>query len=246
VAATYPIMRSHIADSLGETPGLSTAVFMVTKDDMNKHTGVLLRMDLDAAGRMYPILQSVLSRNVLFCLLVSFFIMYGNTRNPTLSFFGCLSVFFVVSGVFGIQQQAGAGLSMNNLVASTIVVGFSFDYALHFGCCYMASSGNAEERVKASISHLWVTLVDSAITTGASVVLQLTLGVPFFVIVGGMIIITLFVSLLYTLLFLSSLCILFSPGVKSNEPLRALDAAGYMEEEPTLDEQQVMQELESR
>lgn len=135
---------------------------------------------------------------------------------------------------------------MNNLVASTIVVGFSFDYALHFGCCYMASSGNAEERVKASISHLWVTLVNSAITTGASVVLQLTLGVPFFVIVGGMIIITLFVSLLYTLLFLSSLCILFSPGVKSNEPLRALDAAGYMEEEPTLDEQQVMQELESR
>jgi len=73
VAASYPVVRSHIAESLGETPGLSTAVFMATKDDINHHTGVLLRIDLEAFGRMYPILQSVLSLNVLFCLVVSFF-----------------------------------------------------------------------------------------------------------------------------------------------------------------------------
>ena len=66
---------------------------------------------------------------------------------------------------------------------------------------------------------------------GVSVVLQLTLGVPFLVIIGSMIMVTVVISLLYTLLFLSSLCILFSPGVKPTVPLRAQDEASCSQEE---------------
>merc|ERR1712137_860541 len=138
-----------------------------------------------------------------------------NTRQARLALFGCLTVLCVVTSVFGILKLNGAELTMNNLIGSTIVIGFSFDYALHMCCCYMASSGTPTERVVESISHLWVTLIGSAFTTSASLCTMLIPSVPFFNTMANMLILTAALSLLYSLFFLSSLNIVCGPRVSS-------------------------------
>jgi len=226
-------VNSVIATRLGAIPGLASTKWMCYKNSGNIHTAMIVYPDFAAMGDLYPVLQTALPLNVLFCLAVSCAILFFNTRNPLLSLLGCTSVFFVVTVVFGITKLTGGELSINVMIASTIVVGFSFDYALHFACCYMASSGTAEERVVASISHLWTTLIVSAVTTALSVILQLTIGILFLVVIGKMITITVIVSVVYTLLFLSSACMILSPGIKTtaDSALAAFDAAGFAEDE---------------
>jgi len=95
------------------------------------------------------------------------------------------------------------------------VIGFSIDYTLHIGHMYEEAREKGfkkrEERIKYSLERMGTTVLAGAITTAGSALFMLMCQMTFFYKMALLISVTILNSLIYSLLFLVSLCILFGP-----------------------------------
>jgi len=231
-------MRDEVLPAqLGGVRGLESAMFVIGGHSLNAKTGWPMIIDMYNFSMMYPTMSINLLRNVVGCLFVSFIILFWSTRSPLLSLCGCVSVTCVLCSVFGLLKLLGKQLTLNNMISSSLVVGFSFDYALHFVCCYKITGGTVQERVARSISHLWLTLIGSMLTTVAALVLLLGPGMPFLNTVAIVILLGSPLSVVLTLFFLASLCIVLAPdssgGLKATRG-RASEALAEARDEEVL------------
>ena len=150
------------------------------------------------------------------CFPISFLVLLFATRNWYLSLLSIISIGLVVSNVLGFCKFImGWDLGIAETVSAVIVIGFSIDYTLHIGHMYEEASEKGlkkkEERIGYSLERMGTTVLAGAITTAGSALFMLMCQMQFFYKMALLISVTILNSLIYSLLFLVSLCILIGP-----------------------------------
>ena len=150
------------------------------------------------------------------CFPVSFLVLLFATRNWYLSFLSILSIGLVVSNVLGFCKFImNWDLGIAETVSAVIVIGFSIDYTLHIGHMYEEAKekglNTREERVAYSLERMGTTVLAGAVTTAGSALFMLFCQMTFFYKMALLISITILNSLVYSLIFLISLCVLIGP-----------------------------------
>lgn len=150
------------------------------------------------------------------CFPISFLVLLFATRNWYLSLLSIISIGLVVSNVLGFCKFImGWDLGIAETVSAVIVIGFSIDYTLHIGHMYEEASEKGfekkEDRIGYSLERMGTTVLAGAITTAGSALFMLMCQMQFFYKMALLISVTILNSLIYSLMFLVSLCILFGP-----------------------------------
>lgn len=100
-------------------------------------------------------------------------------------------------------------------VGVTVFIGMSVDYALHIAHGYHSSQHKTRlEKVRATLTHLGVSILGGAITTGGSAIFLLFCKIYFFLQLGTMMLLNTTYALIYSLGWLC--CILIVMGPTSN------------------------------
>ena len=190
--------------------------------EVNKNTPNELGNAFQDAGITwvwYDIERNLISsmfNGLAICFPVSFLVLLFATRNWYLSLLSISSIGLVVSNVLGFCKFImGWDLGIAETVSAVIVIGFSIDYTLHIGHMYEEARekgfNKREERIKYSLERMGTTVLAGAITTAGSALFMLMCQMTFFYKMALLISVTILNSLVYSLLFLVSLCILIGP-----------------------------------
>ena len=100
-------------------------------------------------------------------------------------------------------------------VGVTVFIGMSVDYALHIAHGYHSSQHKTRlEKVRATLTHLGVSILGGAITTGGSAVFLLFCKIYFFLQLGTMMLLNTTYALIYSLGWLCCMLILIGPTSK--------------------------------
>ena len=104
----------------------------------------------------------------------------------------------------------GWDLGIAETVSAVIVIGFSIDYTLHIGHMYEEARekgyNSREERITYSLERMGTTVLAGAITTAGSALFMLFCQMTFYYKMALLISITILNSLIYSLVFLVSIC----------------------------------------
>ncbi len=155
-------------------------------------------------------------RGLAICFPMAFFMLMIATSNFILSFYAVLSIGMIVSCVLGMcKYYLGWQLGTGEAIAGIIVIGFSVDYVIHLGHMYVdAGHKGTHDRVGRftyAAEKMAGTVFAGAVTTfGAGIPLffcQLT----FFTKMGTLVSSTIAYSIVYSLGFFMSLCLLIGP-----------------------------------
>ena len=190
--------------------------------EINKNTPNELGDSFQDAGITwvwYDIERNLISSmftGLAICFPVSFLVLLFATRNWFLSLLSISSIALVVSNVLGFCKFImGWDLGIAETVSAVIVIGFSIDYTLHIGHMYEEAKekgyNSREDRISYSLERMGTTVLAGAITTAGSALFMLFCQMTFFYKMALLISITILNSLVYSLVFLVSICLLIGP-----------------------------------
>ena len=190
--------------------------------DINKNTPNSIGDAFQDAGITwvwYDIERNLISsmfNGLAICFPVSFLVLLFATRNWYLSLLSIISIGFVVGNVLGFCKFImGWDLGIAETVSAVIVIGFSIDYTLHIGHMYEEAKEkgwrSSIDRTQYSLERMGTTVLAGAITTAGSALFMLMCQMQFFYKMALLISVTILNSLIYSLVFLVSLCILIGP-----------------------------------
>jgi len=146
---------------------------------------------------------------------VAFVVLCMATQNLILAFLAIITIGLIVASVLGTAFLLGWHLGIKESVAGVVVIGFSVDYTIHLGHMYDHARYDGvvgrEDKFAYSIRKMGGTVLAGAITTAGSCSFLLACQLTFFTAMGTLIMLTVFFSLGYSLLFYMPLLRLAGP-----------------------------------
>eukprot|EP00446_Apocalathium_sp_SHHI-4_P023460 CAMPEP_0177273172 /NCGR_PEP_ID=MMETSP0367-20130122/66471_1 /TAXON_ID=447022 ORGANISM="Scrippsiella hangoei-like, Strain SHHI-4" /NCGR_SAMPLE_ID=MMETSP0367 /ASSEMBLY_ACC=CAM_ASM_000362 /LENGTH=215 /DNA_ID=CAMNT_0018729381 /DNA_START=17 /DNA_END=661 /DNA_ORIENTATION=+ len=152
------------------------------------------------------------------CFPVVFLVLIAATGNVIVSLMAVFCIIFVVGNVLGYCWMAGWSLGITESIAAIIVIGL----AVHLGHMYLEASHTAHlekraDRWRFAMATMGGTVVAGAATTfGAGLVMQFCT-IVFFKQMSTLIVMTIFYSVIYSMVGLMSALLLFGPEGKQGD-----------------------------
>jgi len=212
---------------LADAPiGMRSAVLMYYLLMDNPQTGVAEMIDILAITRIQPYMKSTLNVNLFFGYAFCFVLLLVATRSFRLALMTCLVTLAVVGVLLGGAQLQGKGLDIALLVASTVVVGFSFDYTMHMCMSvYEAEGPTRSTKATYAVGYLGPTLVGATATTTGALLPMIITEARLLVLIGQMICLAILASFVLAILLFIPAYLFFGPAVTTVDATVELDPA---------------------
>jgi len=145
-------------------------------------------------------------------IVLAFIILIFSTMNVVITIFAIITVTFICATVVAVMVLRGWELGVSESIAMVIIIGFSVDYVCHLAAHYVHSAEKKRyERTTESIRDMGVSIFSGGITTFGSGVFLFGAKIMFFEKFAVIIVVTVFCSLSYALIFFQALCHSFGP-----------------------------------
>mmetsp|Transcript_3735 Transcript_3735/g.11576 ORF Transcript_3735/g.11576 Transcript_3735/m.11576 type:complete len:1175 (-) Transcript_3735:180-3704(-) len=149
---------------------------------------------------------------LLISLALSWLVLTYSTGNYITSTMAICTIGMIATIVLGFLNVVGWGLGLLESILIVIVVGFSVDYTVHLADSYMGSSStNREGKVATALAHTGMSVLSGAISTILASIPMLATQISFFFKFGVFILLTIVLSLTFSLLFFASILAEFGP-----------------------------------
>ena len=159
-------------------------------------------------GRVCTIESFVTSNAICFISVLLF------TGDIALSILTMIAILLIVITLLGTLLGPAFNYTFGAIeaVGVTVFIGMSVDYALHIAHGYHSSQHKTRlEKVRATLTHLGVSILGGAITTGGSAVFLLFCKIYFFLQLGTMMLLNTTYALIYSLGWLCCMLIIIGP-----------------------------------
>jgi len=146
-------------------------------------------------------------------IAMAFIVLTLATQNIIVSLFATLSISGIVACVLGSAQLLGWQLGIAESISGVILIGFSVDYVVHIGELYV-KYGKQKSRyykVQKTLKSMGVSIIGGALTTFGSGVFLFACTILFFYKFAVLISLTICMSFVWSLGFLSTMLITFGP-----------------------------------
>ena len=144
--------------------------------------------------------------------VLAFTIMIISTQNILIATYAIISVLWIVLTVVGIMVMNGYELGVSESIAMVIIIGFSVDYVVHLGAHYVhKKSPDRTDRTSDALGAMGVSIFSGAVTTFGSGVFLYGGHMIFFQKFALIITTTVFVSLIYALVYFVAFLHAFGP-----------------------------------
>mmetsp|Transcript_21686 Transcript_21686/g.76147 ORF Transcript_21686/g.76147 Transcript_21686/m.76147 type:complete len:1073 (-) Transcript_21686:77-3295(-) len=146
-----------------------------------------------------------------FGAFLAFFVLLVATGNIIVAFFSMFTIAGILTSVLAIMTMLGWELGNIVSINLTILGGFAVDYVVHLAHSYMHNTGTREERTRAALRDMGVSVLSGMITSvGASLMLFGTT-LQFFSKFGGFLLMTVGCSWVWANFFFLALMATFGP-----------------------------------
>ncbi|MES1909367.1 MAG: hypothetical protein MHM6MM_002118 [Cercozoa sp. M6MM] len=164
----------------------------------------------------FIVTQDAFVRNAISGMLISgafsLVVILTATGNLVAGFLAFGTIAAVVVSVLGFIRIFGWPLGTTESVAVVVVIGFSVDYTVHLASAYEESSNPSRiGRTRDALSHMAISLVAGCITTAGSALFLMFAEMVFFFRFGVLMMLTVFLSILWCLLFFVPMLACFGP-----------------------------------
>lgn len=158
-------------------------------------------------------LQSVGNVAIQLSLALVFVVLLLSTMNAIVALYATMSLGCIVVTVQALMTWAGMTLGVLEAICLSILVGLGADYIGHCANAYVETPREftREQRTKAALAHIGISVVASALTTASSGIFLLFTVITFFTLFGLFVITTIVLSVTYALGLFSALCCMFGP-----------------------------------
>lgn len=158
------------------------------------------------------ILVSSAITGILVGLLFAFIVLILATTNVLVGVLATLTISFTTCTVLGMTTILGWKLGVIESLNLTLVVGLAVDYAVHLAGGYMKLKGeNRLNRVRHTLAHVGISVLSGACTTLGASVFMLAAKIVLFFQFGIFIFCTIGSSILFSLLFFTTILGLIGP-----------------------------------
>lgn len=146
-----------------------------------------------------------------FGAFLAFAVLLGATRNIVVALLSMLTIAGILASVLATMTMIGWQLGNIVSINLTILGGFAVDYVVHLAHSFMHNRGTREERVRAALADMGVSVLSGMITSvGASLMLFATT-LQFFAKFGGFLLMTVAFSWVWANFFFMSLMATVGP-----------------------------------
>ena len=145
-------------------------------------------------------------------ITVAFAVLVISTRNFIVGFFATLSIAGIVSCVLAAAALMGWEFDTTTSVSSVILIGFSVDYTVHIANAYVESKKpTAFERTREALTEMAISIIAGAGTTFGAGLFLFGATITFFGKFGTLILLSIGLSLTFSLVFFTSTLLVFGP-----------------------------------
>lgn len=145
-------------------------------------------------------------------LAVAFGALTVTTLNWVIGMITTIMIAGIVSMQIGLISLLGWELGITETVGVVISIGYSFDGAAHIATAYVESRSNSRyDRTRDALTDLGISILFGAVSTLAAGIMLFPAVITFFVKFAGLIVITVSLSLIWSLTFLPSLLLIAGP-----------------------------------
>jgi len=201
----YDIMEDFIGERRGKAPEGMQSIFQ--SDTL-----------VPALGWTWMSVEDALVRNLMvgfaICFPVAFVVLIGATGNIIVGTYAIISIAFIVAGVLGAARfYSGWDLGVAESIAGVIVIGFSVDYTVHLGHIYKDATmfETKELKTQHALTVMGTTVIGGGLTTLSAGLILYCCTLTFFTKMASLLVWTIVLSILYSLVFFTSLCAVFGP-----------------------------------
>jgi len=149
---------------------------------------------------------------------LAFVVLLISTRNWIVSVFALLDIIGVILCELATMYISGWTFGIVECISIVILIGFSVDYVVHLANAYLESKGDTRfERMSFALLTMAVSVLAGAITTALSSTALLFLKLAFFYKMGVIILTVIFYAFCWSLIFFTSIMLLFGPEGKQGD-----------------------------
>jgi len=150
-------------------------------------------------------------QGIIISITFAFVVLLFATFNLIVGVISILSIGFIVTSVISVMIFAGWELGVSESVAVVILIGFSVDYVVHLASHYVHSPHHKrKDRMHESLAEMGVSIFSGAVTTFGAGIFLFGAVIIIFTKFAVLIVSTILFSLVYAMLFFSS--VMFSIG----------------------------------
>mmetsp|Transcript_8463 Transcript_8463/g.34825 ORF Transcript_8463/g.34825 Transcript_8463/m.34825 type:complete len:1206 (+) Transcript_8463:235-3852(+) len=156
--------------------------------------------------------------NMVLSLFLAWLVLNIATFNWIISSLATATIGIICTIILGWIQVLGWGLGPLESILIVIVVGFSVDYTVHLADSYIGSkSPNRFEKVRDALGHTGASVLSGAISTISASLPMFGAQIIFFFKFGVFVFLTIFFSLVYSLMFFAAaLCVVGPLGTQGH------------------------------
>ena len=181
--------------------------------------------------------------NMLLSLFLAWLVLTYSTGNYVTSSIATATIGMIATFVLGFLQIVGWGLGPLESILIVIVIGFSVDYTVHLADSYMQSHAPTREgKVTDALVHTGSSVLSGAISTIGASIPMFFAKIIFFYKFGIFILLTIALSLNFSLVFFSAVLAWVGPLGKTGE-VAMLYASSVKRAQATIDEIEEAQQL---
>ncbi|KAH8070040.1 hypothetical protein JL721_5260 [Aureococcus anophagefferens] len=180
--------------------------------------------------------------NMLLSLFLAWLVLTYSTGNYVTSSIATATIGMIATFVLGFLQIVGWGLGPLESILIVIVIGFSVDYTVHLADSYMQSHAPTAGQGHGRARHTGSSVLSGAISTIGASIPMFFAKIIFFYKFGIFILLTIALSLNFSLVFFSAVLAWVGPLGKTGE-VAMLYASSVKRAQATIDEIEEAQQL---
>jgi len=151
-------------------------------------------------------------QGIIISISFAFLVLLVATFNVIQAAVSILCIVFIVSSVISIMVFCGWELGVAESVAVVILIGFSVDYVVHLAAHYIHSAhSHRHQRIQEALQEMGISIFSGAVTTFGSGLFLFFATITVFFKFAILIISTITFSLIYSMLFFTSLMHICGP-----------------------------------
>ncbi|CAG5129013.1 unnamed protein product [Candidula unifasciata] len=162
--------------------------------------------------KMFKVLQESAYRGIILGTILAFLVLILATRNVILSFMATFNIILVIVTFAGCIKLLDVKISVIESINLSLVAGLSVDYVVHLSESYNHAPHTLRERkTRDMLEQMGVSVLSGAITTAGAASFMIHAQIYFFFQFGLFIMLTILLSLFYSLLWFTPLLTVIGP-----------------------------------
>eukprot|EP01029_Cantina_marsupialis_P020743 TRINITY_DN4883_c0_g6_i1.p1 TRINITY_DN4883_c0_g6~~TRINITY_DN4883_c0_g6_i1.p1 ORF type:complete len:817 (-),score=224.69 TRINITY_DN4883_c0_g6_i1:591-2762(-) len=154
-----------------------------------------------------------LIQGIVIAMVVATIVLMISTQNWIVSIITMVNIVGILFCVIGSMKIRGWDLGVTESISGVVVVGFSFDYAVHLANSFVESNAStAKERMRTSMREMGISVVAGAITTAFAGSAMFFCFMMFFTKFAFMMVMNVTAALIWSCMFLPSMLMAIGPN----------------------------------